>query len=285
MLMLIVVMILVSMMPNTVKRRFVTANVTSWGPMGHWVESLDDKNILCIQEHHVAGDKIGEQESKMADLGWKGLWSPAVSTERGGTSGGLAILGPSYIHISSPPLLDGHTLWEGRVMAAHVHAAVPGGVVVINVYLDTELQFEGDNMAMIWRIVEYAHALNQRGFDWIIMGDFNMEMATLNANKWIESIKGVGKVAATPTCIKQIPGSIIDIMILGRNLVSKFSDDLSVDTQSGLWPHRPVSLGVEAKEREVWARVLSEPRPLPKQIPIGCAHAPWCWDKVAPLNR
>ena len=72
MLMLMVMHILVIVMPSASKRRFVTANVTPWGQMGNWVSGFDGKNILCIQEHHVASEKIKEQESNMVDIWWRG---------------------------------------------------------------------------------------------------------------------------------------------------------------------------------------------------------------------
>ena len=56
------------------------------------------------------------------------------------------------------------------MIAAHVNVGVKGGIVIVNAYLNTQYQFEDENMAMVWRIVEYLHMLNYKGFDWILMG-------------------------------------------------------------------------------------------------------------------
>ena len=54
-----------------------------------------------MQEHHVTEPKIGETQAAALDLGWRGVWSPAIAT--GATDGsveGVAVLAPHGAQIS-----------------------------------------------------------------------------------------------------------------------------------------------------------------------------------------
>ena len=138
------------MMTNRMQS-LATASVTSYEPMCSYLEGVEKgcSTIFAIQEHHVNVGRLGEFQDRVADLGFRGLWSPASTTSKGGTSGGAAILGPSSTTLTAPPGLESHIIWDARAVAAHCHWGVPGGIVVICAYLDTELGFEGENLAII----------------------------------------------------------------------------------------------------------------------------------------
>ena len=57
--------------------------------------------------------------------------------------GGVAILAPSTVQVTAPPALEHHVLWDGRMIAGHVHWGTKGGIVVVNVYMDVEQGLEG----------------------------------------------------------------------------------------------------------------------------------------------
>ena len=148
---IIMLMVSIMMMETNYKRRMVTANVTSYLPMANFIASMGKQHdtILSVQEHHVEVGKLGEFQDKIGDLGWRGLWTPAATTTRGGTTGGVAIVAPTTIMLTRPPGLESHVLWGARAIAAHAQWGVRGGIIIINAYLNTELQFEGENMAIV----------------------------------------------------------------------------------------------------------------------------------------
>ena len=76
------------------------------------------------------------------------------------------------------------------MIAAHAHWGIRGGFIIINLYMNTELGLEGENLGILWRAVEYAATLNQLGYDWVIMGDFNMDVESLHTNSLIQSVHG-----------------------------------------------------------------------------------------------
>ena len=80
--------IIISMMTTSIPiKGLVTANVTSHEPMVGFIETLSATHLLAIQEHHVDIVRLGEFQDRVADLGWRGLWAPAVGTDRGNRRG------------------------------------------------------------------------------------------------------------------------------------------------------------------------------------------------------
>ena len=151
---------------------------------------------------------------------------------------------------------------------------------MINAYLDTALAMEGDNLAMMWSIVEYLLLLNQKGFDWILCGDFQMAWEELDKHDWMPMVKSFPMVTKTPTCIKHMPGTYIDYFVVCQNLLPRMDDEVKVDVGTNLWPHRPASIGIRTADTPIWARILAEPRPIPNGTPIGCSRPPWQWKQV-----
>eukprot|EP00959_Pyramimonas_sp_CCMP1952_P088989 1862049-Pyramimonas_sp.AAC.2 len=46
----------------------------------------------------------------------RGIWAaPSVSTGRGGTAGGVAVLAPKHVLLTKPPMLRDPVLYPGRV--------------------------------------------------------------------------------------------------------------------------------------------------------------------------
>ena len=140
-------------------------------------------------------------------------------------------LAPTSTTITSPPGLDTHILWEARAIAAHCHWGVKGGLVVVCVYLNTDLGFLGENLSIIWRIAEYCMMLNARGYDWVVLGDFNLTFDEVNANRWVEGVRGHHITSTTPTCIKELPGSKIDYAIACHNIMTMVDTQLHVDVE------------------------------------------------------
>ena len=48
---------------------------------------------------------------------------------------------------------------------------VEGGIIIISVYLNTNIGLQGGNRALIWRVVEYLTTPNRCGYDWLAVYD------------------------------------------------------------------------------------------------------------------
>eukprot|EP00959_Pyramimonas_sp_CCMP1952_P365493 7654774-Pyramimonas_sp.AAC.1 len=66
------------------------------------------------------------------DAGWRGAWGTTLSTAGGGTEGGGAVLARAHTQVTQAPLPDGGAVVHGRALAAHVRAAMKGGMIVIS---------------------------------------------------------------------------------------------------------------------------------------------------------
>eukprot|EP00959_Pyramimonas_sp_CCMP1952_P090055 1885217-Pyramimonas_sp.AAC.1 len=54
---------------------------------------------------------------------------------------------------------------------------------------------------------------------------------------------------------------------------TKHAVDVSVTDIT--WPRRPVHLTLAKHAEAPIARELDEPRPFPRELPVGCARYPW----------
>ena len=99
------------------------------------------------------------------------------------------------------------------MVAAHAHWGIRGGIVIVNIYMDVELGLAGGHLGMLWRAVEYVGQLNELGYEWAIVGGFNMGIEELNYNGWVEMIGGHATRSDEPTCIKANPSTHIDLIV------------------------------------------------------------------------
>ena len=113
----------------------MTANITSWGSGRHYLEQ-EKPSLVVLQEHHLAqADSITEAQSWLSRLGYKSVFSPALTNAHGnGTSGGVALVIRSHIGIT-PHLGPVEMAPKERIVAAHVDACVPNGFTLIGLYL------------------------------------------------------------------------------------------------------------------------------------------------------
>ena len=105
--------------------------------------------MLAVQEHKADEDRLADVQRRAADKGWSGVWSPAVVTDKGGTSGGLAVLTRGRAMVTAPPCRSDPCIYPGRAMAARVHWGFPGGIVIITVYLVVGEGLSPTNMAIL----------------------------------------------------------------------------------------------------------------------------------------
>ena len=266
---------------RTCKGRMVTGNFTSHGPLVSYLKEASVE-VIAVQEHRAVESRMAAVQSRVADAGYHGLWAPALDTEAGDSSGGVAVLAKSNIMVTAPPGRSDHVLEPGRMVAAHVHYGVAGGLVVVAVYLRVGEGMSAENLAITWKLCEYLMELNCKGYAWVVGGDFNMELSTLDAVGWLGKARGYALVPAATTCRKTLPGTRIDYWLLSQVLATRFEQKAVVDEEVTTYPHLPVEVSLLTEPHIAWCRVMDVPRELPKELRPGCASYPWDWKAIRP---
>ncbi|CAK0841569.1 unnamed protein product, partial [Prorocentrum cordatum] len=232
------------------------------------------------KEHHAKaeGDALAKLQNKVRAAGYHGIWEPALPGQGVGSRGGVAVLAPLRVVITKPPGLDSHVLQEGRMMAAHVHAGVKGGFVMLSCYFIVDVKLSPENLAMLYKLYQYVRSLEAMGVPWIVGGDFNMEVGELGPLSWLQSANGVVLAPREPTCLQSLPGRTIDMFMVSCRLLPRVRQPVVVDAET--WPHLPVTMEFSATPFDAKVRRLVEPRGIRRPPAAGCARFPPDWDPI-----
>ncbi|CAK0796737.1 unnamed protein product, partial [Prorocentrum cordatum] len=198
------------------------------------------------KEHHAKaeGDALAKLQNKVRAAGYHGIWEPALPGQGVGSRGGVAVLAPLRVVITKPPGLDSHVLQEGRMMAAHVHAGVKGGFVMLSCYFIVDVKLSPENLAMLYKLYQYVRSLEAMGVPWIVGGGFNMEVGELGPLSWLQSANGAVLAPREPTCLQSLPGRTIDMFMVSCRLLPRVRQPVVVDAET--WPHLPVTMELSA---------------------------------------
>ena len=110
-----------------------TVNCTSWSSIESWLVTATS-HIVLVQEHHiVTDDDIAKAGQWAQQRGWKARFSPAIRTESGGTSGGVAILVRSFLGFHDPEF--GAIVSGSRAISGIVQVPGSPSILVTSVYL------------------------------------------------------------------------------------------------------------------------------------------------------
>ena len=168
-----------------------------------------------------------------------------------GSQAGVAVLAPTTVAVTCPPGRSNPIIEEGRLVAGRVHYGVRGGFVLISVYMRDWEQLGPENIATLWRLVEFLHEMNSRGVDWVVCRDWNMDVHALDHACWITRVRGIALPPSTTTCRKSLPGSTIDYHLISMNVLTRVAPEVEVDEQATTHPHRPVQLVLLDRPRDV----------------------------------
>eukprot|EP00959_Pyramimonas_sp_CCMP1952_P189507 3964090-Pyramimonas_sp.AAC.1 len=69
-----------------------------------------------------------------------------------------------------------------------------------------------DNSDTVHELQRYLRVLNARGLDWVVAGDWNMELDELKGPR-LEQVRGVQIAPPVPTCWQTVEGSCLDYLI------------------------------------------------------------------------
>ena len=81
-------------------RQIQTLNCTSLGQLQRYLPRCRAP-VLCVQEHRTVVSKLPEVQKTILGMGWHGVWAPALHTEAGGNSSGVAVLVPRRVSITT----------------------------------------------------------------------------------------------------------------------------------------------------------------------------------------
>ena len=100
---------------------------------------------------------------------------------------------------------------------------------------------------------------------WVLMGDWNMVPAALDAVGWVEEIEGKIVCPQVATCM----GSTLDYFVIDRRLMHAVMYVRRLDN-FGIHPHSPVRMAIRAEPRKLMIRTLVAPKKIPAHLPAGC---------------
>ena len=263
-------------------REIVTLNATSHGPLVQHLSSLTKGGspvaVVIVQEHRALNYKLGEVQAAALDAGWAGAWLPAAATT-GGSSGGVAVLARSNIVVSYGPNTTDGCIVPARILAAHVHWGLRGGLVCVSAYFIVGDTNWAENLALLWEAVQYIKKVEIQGHTWMLAGDFNAEPEQVFNADMLQKMGARLLASEQPTCVQTAPGRCIDYFVVPADLAPRLTAP-RVDEGADTWPHHPVHIGLQGAAHEAWARTLCSPKAVPPDPRPGCARPPWRWPQA-----
>ena len=254
-------------------------------------------DIVCGQEMRSRGEEAkGAARRWMKGLGFKAVTTDAMQTGEGPNAKAAGVLVgvrsyAGFARTGQSDLEQGDWLAPGgpdevpaRMVAGLVNAIVPGGLVVVSLYLKDGLKATGCNL-------EFLHILGaflaKCGRPWIVAGDWNLNPAELRACGWLSQVSGDIVAPAGITCTSG-DGDILDFYVVSAGLSSRCSAR-EAWTAAPSSPHSPVWLDIcdvpEAApivQRIKW-------KVFPPRAPIGCRPPPldstWSWEPGEALSE
>ena len=157
-----------------------SVNVTGFGTLlaGMEAGAYQEVGLLLVQEHHVKAESVDRARHQVKRHGWHAVFSAALVTSAGGTSGGVAILWRPYLAWHRPPLeiVPGRAVWG---LLSHEEL---GPVAVSAVQLPVQ---DGDGVSEPQQAVLEAvlHVLKATGRAMMCGGDFNLPPQVLS--EWL----------------------------------------------------------------------------------------------------
>ena len=227
--------------------------------------------IIICQEHHCSDTHFVDLQHDAKKLGWTLTGAPAKRTVRDGTSAGVAVAVKSGIPVGdiggTVDLSPSESL--GRLFGAWVQVGPDTGMLFLSIYL---YHTEGATMRNKNILKRAFSIVSSYGSPRLIAGDFNADPETILAQCASSLERANSYVMATgdPThCPTTGTQRTIDYAICSEHLRG-WIVGMRGDHGFEAAPHRAVCLSIEAAPHNHLVEVLSGPRQLPRQRPIGC---------------
>ena len=219
-------------------------------------------DVVGVQETRVMTQErcvVGMTTVKKAK--WKTRLVEADATCKGYASAGVAIACRS--HFGAFSMQEQVVEYDAaRIAHLHIGAVCRGGMHCFSVYLHTCEGMSARNQTLLLQLARLVKAVTG---PWVVMGDWNMELGTLEAAGWAEEVEGKILCPTLPTC----KGSVLDCFVIDRRLMHAVLYVRRLDN-FGLHPHSPVRLALMAEPRKLLVRTLVAPQRVPATMPLGC---------------
>ena len=185
----------------------VSMNVTAWSSFEVClnINSLNQFDIICIQEHRIDDDGRIEAANRTVDRhGFRGCFQKCVVTEANGKSAGVAILWKKHISVCQVS----HLYHDARTVSVQIEVPVVGRMNLVCTYgWDSQVTLN------LNRIRELCQDLHAQGVPFAILGDHNMEPHECGPMLEGLSSKVVIKHAGV-SCVTHAKLSILDYAIV-----------------------------------------------------------------------
>ena len=96
---------------------------------------LRSADVVAWQEHKWSACELVDARARTRKEGWNAFFMPCITTDSDGHSGGVGILTRKHIGRMASPIASASGGVPGRVLYRHVSGFIPGGVLVVTVYL------------------------------------------------------------------------------------------------------------------------------------------------------
>ena len=135
---------------------------------------LRSADVVAWQERKWNKMELADARVRIRNEGWNALFMPCVMSEVDGHSGGVAILTRKHISQLASPIASASGGVPGRVLYRHVSGFIPGGVLVVTVYLPTR-RLSADRTESNDIILDIGKKLAAYRRPFIVLGDWNCD--------------------------------------------------------------------------------------------------------------
>jgi hypothetical protein len=233
------------------------------GAQKHLAQSTAD--FVMVQELRAPSvSACMAQERAARRAKWGLVTAPAVVTDQGGVSAGVAIAGRSHFGMCKhdTPLHSASEHTPGWAVASHVGAMGKGGVHLISVYCWCSEGLSQRNLDLLQDVARLISRLNG---PWCLAADFNFEPQALADCGWLDLVQGRIVAPDAPTCGKKV----YDYFVVSKSL-RHVVVGVAVVEGACFYPHSPARLFINGKPWGTLSRCCVAPRKLPAEIPHGC---------------
>ena len=239
-------------------------------------QAIAKAKIVAIQEHKLTATRMEEIPSQLARRRLKWLGSPALVTEKGGVSSGVALVCQAALDV----WIEGKSasIVPGRLSYAFVRCPELGVIAVYSIYLETGIGLRGAHVKTLeaW----LAHVLGHK-VPWIAVGDLNLDPGDLEQVEWVRRLKAQVLVPPSPTCHSSGgQHTTRDYMLLSIDLSDCFATP-TISTDIVMATHDAVDFWVRPKSQWPDVQVLGPVTRLPAIKPAGPCRPRAQWNRVS----
>ena len=233
---------------------------------------------VAIQEHHCTENVVQDLQHQAGREGWRLYAVPAVIKAEA-PSAGVAVATPKHVPSAATRAvnldLSPHGS-EGRAAGLWVQAAMPGGILVVSVYLWHSEGLTPRNRSILHAVLA---AVVAHGGPWLIVGDFNCQPSLL-AEAFEPALRKAGAVILATDCPTHYPGgegtpTVLDFCIADDRIANpRVIRGIAVDEDLSIGKHRAVKVTLSNKGHVAMVTKVLKPRAFPRRVPTGCARKP-----------